>query len=176
MSEYRPWPVRDALWADSTLRTFADSLNEAGVILTFSKVLWANARTTLWTFGFSCLYLEWFSSLKWYFVWANRVNPGQSWILRRNVLICRSAPDLKLSGWDYVREYMWVSEGEWASDYVRESKWLKLRFVIIAVWKTGPGPTTFPTMIKHGKHITDNREKISENSDELLRSLVKSLR
>ena len=35
--------------------------------------------------------------------------------------------------------------------------------------------TTFPTMIKHEKHI-DNRAKISENSDEFLRSLVKSLK
>ena len=34
---------------------------------------------------------------------------------------------------------------------------------------------TFPTMIKHEKHI-DNRAKISENSDEFLRSLVKSLK
>ena len=34
---------------------------------------------------------------------------------------------------------------------------------------------TFPTMIKHEKHI-DNRAVTSENSDELLRSLVKSLR
>ena len=35
--------------------------------------------------------------------------------------------------------------------------------------------STFPTMIKHEKHI-DNRAKISENSDEFLRSLVKSLK
>ena len=34
---------------------------------------------------------------------------------------------------------------------------------------------TFPTMIKHEKHI-DNKAITSENSDELLRSLVKSLR
>ena len=34
---------------------------------------------------------------------------------------------------------------------------------------------TFPTMIKHGKHI-DNRAKISKNSDEFLWSLVKSLK
>ena len=34
---------------------------------------------------------------------------------------------------------------------------------------------TFPTMIKHEKHI-DNRAKTSENSDEFLRSLVKSLK
>ena len=35
--------------------------------------------------------------------------------------------------------------------------------------------TTFPTIIKHEKHI-NNRAKISENSDEFLRSLVKSLK
>ena len=35
--------------------------------------------------------------------------------------------------------------------------------------------TTFPTMIKHEKHI-DNRAKISENSDEFLLSWVKSLK
>ena len=35
--------------------------------------------------------------------------------------------------------------------------------------------TTFPTMIKLEKHI-DNRVKISENSDEFLCSLVKSLK
>ena len=35
--------------------------------------------------------------------------------------------------------------------------------------------TTFLTMIKHEKHI-DNRAKMSENSDEFLRSLVKSLK
>ena len=34
---------------------------------------------------------------------------------------------------------------------------------------------TFPTMIKHEKHI-DNRAKTSENSDEFLRSLAKSLK
>ena len=33
--------------------------------------------------------------------------------------------------------------------------------------------TTFPTMIKHEKHIIDNRAKISESSDEFLRSSVK---
>ena len=32
----------------------------------------------------------------------------------------------------------------------------------------------FPTVIKHEKHI-DNKAKISENSNEFLRSLVKSL-
>ena len=39
--------------------------------------------------------------------------------------------------------------------------------------------TAFPTMmwmIKHEKHITDNRPKISENSNEFLLSLVKSLK
>ena len=35
--------------------------------------------------------------------------------------------------------------------------------------------TIFPTMIKLEKHI-DNRAKISENSDEFLRSLVKRLK
>ena len=35
--------------------------------------------------------------------------------------------------------------------------------------------TTFPTIIKHEKHI-NNRAKIYENSDEFLRSLVKSLK
>ena len=30
--------------------------------------------------------------------------------------------------------------------------------------------TTFPTMIKHEKHIIDNRANISESSDEFLRS------
>ena len=35
--------------------------------------------------------------------------------------------------------------------------------------------STFSTMIKHEKHI-DSRAKISENSDEFLRSLVKSLK
>ena len=34
---------------------------------------------------------------------------------------------------------------------------------------------TFPTMIKHEKYI-DNKEKTSENPDEFLRSLVKSLK
>ena len=34
---------------------------------------------------------------------------------------------------------------------------------------------TFPTMIKHEKHI-DNKAITSENSDKLLRSLVKNLR
>ena len=36
--------------------------------------------------------------------------------------------------------------------------------------------TTFPTMIKHEKHIIDNRRKISENSNEYLPSLVKTLK
>ena len=31
-------------------------------------------------------------------------------------------------------------------------------------------------MIKHEKHIIDNKEKISENSNEFLRFLVKSLK
>ena len=33
--------------------------------------------------------------------------------------------------------------------------------------------TTFPTTIKHEKHTIDNRAKISDNSNEFLRSLVK---
>ena len=57
ISEYRPWPVRDAVWADITPQTFEDPLFEAGVILTFKKVLLENSRTTWWTFGFSCVYL-----------------------------------------------------------------------------------------------------------------------
>ena len=57
MSEYRPSSVRDTLCADSTLRTFVDLLREAGVTLSFSKVPWVNPRTTLWTFGFSCVCL-----------------------------------------------------------------------------------------------------------------------
>ena len=32
----------------------------------------------------------------------------------------------------------------------------------------------FPTMIKHEKHIIDNKTKIHENSNDFLRSLVKS--
>ena len=36
--------------------------------------------------------------------------------------------------------------------------------------------TTFPTMIKHEKHIIDNRAKISESSDEFLHSSVKYLK
>ena len=36
--------------------------------------------------------------------------------------------------------------------------------------------TAFPTIIKHEKHIIDNRAKISENSNDFLRSLVKSLK
>ena len=36
--------------------------------------------------------------------------------------------------------------------------------------------TTFPAMIKHEKHIIDNRAKISESSNKFLRSLVKSLK
>ena len=35
--------------------------------------------------------------------------------------------------------------------------------------------TTFPAMIKHEKHI-DNRAKISENSNEFLHLLVKTLK
>ena len=34
---------------------------------------------------------------------------------------------------------------------------------------------TFPTMIKHEKHV-DNKEKTSENPDEFVCSLVKSLK
>ena len=36
--------------------------------------------------------------------------------------------------------------------------------------------TNFPTMIKHEKHIIDNRAKISENSNEFLCFSVKSLK
>ena len=36
--------------------------------------------------------------------------------------------------------------------------------------------TTFPTMIKHEKHIIDYRAKISENFNEFLHFLVKSLK
>ena len=35
---------------------------------------------------------------------------------------------------------------------------------------------TFPTMIKHEKHIIDNRAKISENSNKYFPSLVKTLK
>ena len=35
--------------------------------------------------------------------------------------------------------------------------------------------TAFPIMIKHENHTIDNRAKISENSNDFLRSLVKSL-
>ena len=34
----------------------------------------------------------------------------------------------------------------------------------------------FPTKIKHENHTIDNRAKISENSNDFLRSLVKSLK
>ena len=36
--------------------------------------------------------------------------------------------------------------------------------------------TAFQRMIKHEKHIIDNRTKISENSKDLICSLVKSLK
>ena len=36
--------------------------------------------------------------------------------------------------------------------------------------------TDFPKMIKHEKHIIDNKAKISDNSNEFLRFLVKSLK
>ena len=36
--------------------------------------------------------------------------------------------------------------------------------------------TAFPTMIRHEKHTIDSRAKISENSNDLLCSLVKSLK
>ena len=36
--------------------------------------------------------------------------------------------------------------------------------------------TAFPTMIKHEKHVIDNRENIPENSNDFLRVLVKSLK
>ena len=47
VSEDRPWPIRDTLPEDSILRTFVDSLFEAGVILSFKKVLWTNPKTNL---------------------------------------------------------------------------------------------------------------------------------
>ena len=91
MSEDRPWPIRDTLPEDSILRTFVDSLFEAGVILSFKKVLWTNPKTNLWTFGFTCVYLVWFSAPKWYFVWQNGVNLRQSWRLLGNMVRYRPA-------------------------------------------------------------------------------------
>ena len=91
MSEDRPWPIRDTLPEDSILRTFVDSLFEAGVILSFKKVLWTNPKTNLWTFGFTCVYLVWFSAPKWYFVWQNGVSLSQSWRLLGNMVRYRLA-------------------------------------------------------------------------------------
>ena len=91
MSEDRPWPIRDTLPEDSILRTFVDSLFEAGVILSFKKVLWTNPKTNLWTFGFTCVCLVWFSAPKWYFVWQNGVNLRQSWRLLGNMVRYRPA-------------------------------------------------------------------------------------
>ena len=91
MSEDRPWPIRDTLPEDSILRTFVDSLFEAGVILSFKKVLWTNPKTNLWTFGFTCVYLVWFSAPKWYFVWQNGVSLRQSWRLLGNMVRYRLA-------------------------------------------------------------------------------------
>ena len=76
--EYRPWPVGNVHYG--LLRIHCTRL----VLSWLSKrVLWTNPRTTLWTFGFSCLHLVWFSSPKWYFVSPNWVDPGQSWRLRK---------------------------------------------------------------------------------------------
>ena len=91
MSEDRPWPIRDTLPEDSILRTFVDSLFEAGVILSFKKVLWTNPKTNLWTFGFTCVYLVWFPAPKWYFVWQNGVSLSQSWRLLGNMVRYRLA-------------------------------------------------------------------------------------
>ena len=100
MSEDRPWPIRDTLPEDSILRTFVDSLFEAGVILSFKKVLWTNPKTNLWTFGFTCVYLVWFSAPKWYFVWQNGVNLRQSWRLLGNMV--RDRPALQWPGCEDV--------------------------------------------------------------------------
>ena len=46
---------------------------------------------------------------------------------------------------------------------------------IMQIANVNKGFATFPTIIEHEKHI-DYRAKISENSDEILRSLVKCLK
>ena len=63
-------------------------------------VHWVNPRTNLWTFGFSFVYLMWFSAFRWYHVWLNWVNIAQSWRLFWNVasigLLCN---DLAVTMW-----------------------------------------------------------------------------
>ena len=75
VSEYRPSLVRDILWADGTLRT-CGLIHCMRLVLTWisKKYICANPRITLWTFGFSYVYLVWFLAPKWYFVWTNWVN------------------------------------------------------------------------------------------------------
>ena len=85
-------------------------------------------------------------------------------IFKRNKNIIKKTPEDTQT--DYFTHYFIQGQND------MKRTWKK----IIQITNVNKRFTAFPTMMKHENHTIDNIAKISENSNDFLRSLVKSLK